>query len=408
MTVIYYTRWLLMPDQTVLENGAVSVASGVITSAGRRSKVRRSSSDRVVNLDDCLLMPGFINIHTHLEESVLRGFPQAPGETFAARFSKKNTRLKSLPEPDIRSGVRLAVRESLANGITTVVDHSRLGLSGQILPDESVRAWVVQEVHAETPEQESALCESIEQGLPADQGLVRRGIAPYALFSLTPTAHRRVIDAARKRGCLWAIHMAESAEELQAFSERSGDLFFMQTRRRPWPFGSTPLGPMHCALTANLVPNGGLCVHCNYVNGYELSLLAAKHVSVAICPQYNAALGHKSFALDIALKRGLCVCVGTESVAETESYNLFDELFRLKTAYPHIPAAEMVRWVTLNPARALGVSTALGSIEEGKAADIIGVRFRHDPEKDLLEELLVQECAVAFVMVNGEELIIDH
>jgi imidazolonepropionase-like amidohydrolase len=107
------------------------------------------------------------------------------------------------------------------------------------------------------------------------------------------------------------------------------------------------------------------------------------------------------------MNRGINICLGTESPIILGGMDLFDELFHLKTKYPHIPAKEMINWVTKNPAKALRCSNMLGTLEEGKKADIIGIRVLSDPQEEhILEDLLVEEPIIDFVMVNGEEMIV--
>lgn len=236
----------------------------------------------------------------------------------------------------------------------------------------------------------------------------RAGIGPYAIHSLSPDSQRRLLATASKKNCLWAAHLAESAEELQAFSEQKGDLYFYITRKRPWPFGQTPLGPMHLALTENLLPHGGICFHCNYAGSHELSLLAAKRAAVVHCFRYSEEIGHKRFPLDVALNHRVLVCLGTEGIAPIGEMGMLDELFALKTAYPHIPASEMIRWVTQNAANALKMGDRLGSLTKGKFADMIAVRFSHGPKEDILEELIRSDVEMALVMVNGQEVIADY
>jgi cytosine/adenosine deaminase-related metal-dependent hydrolase len=168
------------------------------------------------------------------------------------------------------------------------------------------------------------------------------------------------------------------------------------------------MGPLHHAITGNLVPNHAVLFHCNYAGGHELALLSAKNVSVVVCPQYTQALGHKRLPLDVALSRKVTLCVGTESEAEAQSANLFDELHFLKRQYPHLPAQELLHWVTRNPARALRMQGGIGVLAGGAFADMIAVSFAHDPGEDILEELLEEQPIVRFVMVNGEEVIVDY
>ena len=407
MAAVYFARWILLPDGSILENGAVVVDSGTIVSIGPRSRAKRTAADRTIKLGDVLLLPGLVNMHTHLEEGVLRGIGSPAEETFAARLAKKNSRIRLAPEDAIRTSVRLGAREALANGITMIVDSSRRGISPAILADEPIKARVIHEFHPDDMMGEERVLEVLRERVANTPANVPAGVGPYALFSISPELHWSVIDHARREGRLWATHIAESAEEIEAYSEQSGDLYFQITHRRPWGFGRVSQGPVHYALTHNLLPNRALLFHCNYVNGHELSLLAAKHVAVGVSMRYAGALGHKEFPLDVALKRGITICAVTESIADAGSASLFDELHVIKNRYPHIPVQEMLKWVTLNPARALGIDHHIGSLQEGKVADIIGVRFAHEPSAEILEELVQEDPTISFVMVDGEEVIVD-
>lgn len=408
MTTVYFARWLLQDTGDILENGAIAVSGKFIVSVGPRSRIKRSAGDRMVNLGEALVLPGFINMHTHLEECVVRGITLQPDETFAAFSAKKNARVKQANEEQVRTGIALEIREILAEGTTTVLDSSRLGYSPSILAGEPIRSWVVHETHADDLSRDETIREAVRARIAACGERVGTAVGPHAIHSLSPQAQRRLIELSSAAGYVWAAHVAESAEELQAFTERKGDLYFYITRKKAWPFGDSSLGPMHTALTANLIPNGGICFHCNYVNGHELSLLAAKRAPVVHCFRHSEQLGHKRFPIDVALNRRVHLCLGTEGIAPAGRMGLFDELFALKTAYPHIPAKEMLRWVTQNAAHALKMGNKLGTLTEGKLADVLAVRFRHDPAEDIIEELILSDVETALVMVDGQEVIADY
>jgi cytosine/adenosine deaminase-related metal-dependent hydrolase len=408
MTTVYFARWLLLDTGELIENGAIAVSGSRIAAAGARSRISRKSGDRVVNLGDALLLPGFINMHTHLEECPVRGALPGADETFASFSAKKNSRVRQTAPEALIAGIRLAIRELLAEGVTSVLDSSRFGASPGVLAREPVRSWVVHELHADDLREDAAAIKTALSRISAYDKHVGRAIGPYAIHSLAPRTQRELLSAAVAHRCLWAMHLAESAEELQAFSERTGDLYFYMTRKKPWPFGETTLGPMHLALTAGLIPNNGICFHCNFASGHELSLLAAKRVTVVHCCRYSEMLGHKRFPLEVALNRRVQVCLGTEGIASVGEMSLLDELFALKNAYPHIPAREMLKWVTQNAATALKIGDRLGSLTEGKFADCIAVRFSHDPHGDILEELIVSDVEMALVMVNGQEVIANY
>jgi 5-methylthioadenosine/S-adenosylhomocysteine deaminase len=408
MAIIYYAQWIVLPSGELLRNGGLAVEGGRISSVGPRGRVKRSLNDRIVNLGDLCLLPGLINMHIHLEEGVVRSNPKEPEETFAAWIAKKNSRIKQAAPEAVRSSIRLGARELLSHGVTTAVDSSRLGLSAEALSKEPLRACIVHEAHPEDIPQEEAIIGLVKNRTSLTKDIFLNGTGPYALFSLSPVTHRALMSVAAENKWLWVTHSAESAEELQAFSEQTGDLYFHITRKKGWAYGKAPMGPMRYALENDLIPNGAVCVHCNYVNGEELDRLAAKNAFVVQCFQYTSALGHKPFPLDSARSRGIKLCLGTESIVYSESMDLFDELNFARRLYPHVPAAEMLKWVTQNPAEALGAGDKLGSLAEGKLADIIGVRIRHEGGDDLLEQLIMGESDVRLVIVNGEEVMANY
>lgn len=408
MATVYFARWMLLGTGEMLENGACSVEGNRIVSAGHRSHVKRTSNDRLVNLGDTLLLPGFINMHTHLEECVVRGSVKSADETFAVFSAKKNSRVRQSGRERIEPGIRLLVRELLAEGTTTVVDSSSLGFSAPILADEPIRSWVAHEAQADDPATDEGAPAVIRQKTAALHQKIGRAIGPHAFFSLSPASQRKIIDIAAAEKWLWTTHIAESAEELQAFSERKGDLYFYITRKKPWPFGDTAMGSMTAALSLSLIPGGAICIHCNYASSHELSLLAAKRAAIVHCFRYSEEIGHKRFPLEVALNRRVLFCLGTEGIAPAGGMGLLDELFALKCAYPHISAREMLRWITQNPATALRMGDRLGSIAPDRLADLIAVRFTHDPKEDILEELIMADVEMALVMVDGQEVIADY
>jgi cytosine/adenosine deaminase-related metal-dependent hydrolase len=408
MATLYLAKWILLPSFEILHNGAVSVENGRILSAGPKSWAKHAPDERVVNLGDMLLLPGLINIHTHLEENTLRGQPKAEEETFASWIAKRATRLRQIPDAGIENAVRLGARELLSHGITTVVDSSRRGISPRMLAAEPVRSFVLHETYPESNDEEEKLVATLSARIGKPANGQKTGTGPYAMYSLSPKAHAALAEFGRHHGYLWAGHVAESAEELQAFSDQTGDLYFHITRKKPWPFGKVTQGSMDYALANNLIPPGAICFHCNYVNGRELEQLAALQAAVVLCFQYSQEAGHKAFPLDVAMKRGVLICAATESLSCERSGNLFDELFCAHQKYPHVPAAEMLRWITVNPARALGAAGELGAIAAGMAADIVGVRFPQKPGNALLDELILGEPEVRLVIVNGEEIIADY
>ncbi|MDO5575808.1 MAG: amidohydrolase family protein [Fibrobacter sp.] len=310
--------------------------------------------------------------------------------------------MSQVPEETLRLSMRLEIRELIAQGVTTILDSSRLGLSLPVLNEESIRGYVISEIHPDdtTPEPDF-----LRSKLNSGKNLFH-GFGPYSIFSLSPQSQKSLIEHTTQNKLLWAAHIAESSEELQAFSEKTGELYSHVTQNKEWPFDICA-GSIKYALSQNLIPDNGICFHCNYITGDELQELASKNVSVVLCYQYSQEMGHKPFPLEIALNRNIPICLGTEGVAAHGFMSLFDELFAIKKAYPYIPAEQMINWVTQNAANALNAGTVLGSLTEGKFADMIALQIRHDPNENILDELIMSDPEIIMVMINGEEVIVN-
>jgi cytosine/adenosine deaminase-related metal-dependent hydrolase len=345
-------------------------------------------------------------MHTHLEESILRGIEKNDTETFNSWMMRRRRQMAGLTPDAVISSVRLAIRESLANGITTIADTTHTDIPTLVLKDEPIRSWVFHELSPENNSEQENCIASVIKRIERCRRDGNTGIAPHAVYSLSPAHHKAVADKCRTSGYAWSSHIAESAEELQAFSAKSGEIFDYVCGMQEWPYGESDRGSMYYALTNSLIPRHGICIHCNYMSLQELSLMAALDATIVFCPQYNSHAGHKPFPIDVALNHGCNVCLGTESPSISRPMNLFDDLFNLKMTYPHLTPVELIKTVTENPAHALR-NHSIGKLEAGRKADIIGLRFPHDPKGDILEDMIMSDANVTLVIVNGEEVIAE-
>ena len=292
MGTVYFAKWILLENGDILENGAVAVSENRILSAGPRGKARRGPDDRIVNLGDSFLLPGFINLHTHLEEGVIRGIQKSGDDTFAAWTAKKQTRLRQASTESIKTSIRLGIRELLAQGITSVVDNSRLSLSRSILEEESIRAWVIDELSPEDPLQEKEIVNGAIKRCKEEKKLAGSGAGPYALYSLSPESQSELIKH-KDKNTLWATHIAESAEELRlSLKERRS--FLQITRKRPGPMVIRPWAHELCH---QLSPYPGSCslFSLQLCKRFRTEYLASINASVVLCYNYTREMGHKAF-----------------------------------------------------------------------------------------------------------------
>jgi cytosine/adenosine deaminase-related metal-dependent hydrolase len=209
----------------------------------------------------------------------------------------------------------------------------------------------------------------------------------------------------KKNRGFFAMHLSESIDEVEAFTENSGPLFDMLNSNDRWFFGKGERASAWYAVTNSLIPRKSLVINPGYIGGDELGALASNMCTIAISPRINQLFNLQVFPLEAAINRGINLAVVTETPALSHTISLLDELFELRLVNPTIPALDLIDLITRNPAKMLKQKGTLGVISEGALADIIGIKMDRRIVEPL-EEVISGESKIHFVVVGGEEILI--
>lgn len=397
---VYFARRILVGSE-VLENGAIRVADGVITNLGPKSGIRQQG-DRIINLGNLTLLPGFINLHTKLEESPLREQLSYTNRSPHIYRNRVNELLKELTIDQIEHSVSLTIRESLANGITTLVTDSTM-LSGDFVAAQYGEIVPLIDSSAITGNTQFSFARNV--GLEIDRLSCSKGFtAPY-LFTHHPRYLKEAQRLLHRNRYVFQMILNESRDELSAFIEHQGELFDQITENGPWPFGDERNSPAKTAITNSLIPRHSTILHPHYCGTDELVAFQSLSATAGIAPRYTQFFDQRPFPVATALENRLNLAVCTASPALCMSMNLLDELYEIREAHPTIPAIDLIHMITKNPAKALKLDNELGTLEIGKRANIIGIRS-NELSRSPLEDLIQGEISVECVIVNGEDLIL--
>jgi 5-methylthioadenosine/S-adenosylhomocysteine deaminase len=370
---VYSADWVLPVTGPPLRHGAVQVEGGRIVAVAPVAELGEGTS-----FPDAVILPGFVNAHSHLEYAVYVGFGDGLGD-FSAWLGTHIERKRRLTWDDFVAIARLGAAECLASGVTTVGDCSFTGAAALACSDLGLRGIVYLEVFGDDPIlAEEQFVELRERAEPAFSELARPGVSPHAPY----TTSREVYAWCAGLGLPIATHVSESASETAYLVDGSG----------PWEsLADLLVAPPGATCTrmladAGLLGHGLVAAHCVVVDEEEQELLAASGVSVAHCPRSNALLGCGVAPLRDLLDRGVTVGLGTDSPASTPSFDLFEELRTAvfcARAREHRPdaltCAEALELATLGSARALGLEAEIGSLEPGKRADLTVVDLAGSP-----------------------------
>lgn len=409
-----------------IAGGAVLVKGNRIADVGDMTTLlQRYPEEEVKDFGMAALMPGFVDLHTRLEKTVLRGLvADQPYARWILSVIEKSTRMENA---DWYDSAVVGGLDALASGITTVCDITASGAVLKATLALGLRSVIYREVGAMDKMRVSYAMHSAERDIAdwRDRTAgtnVSVGIAPAAIYANHPQVFGMVSELACEEDLPVAMRLAGSREEFN-FVMRGSSMFAVdnmdvETRGYveipPWlPFGVTPV---RYALNwgAFDAPNV-LMIHAVHIDDDDIRKLVEKGVAICTCPRANAQLGMGVAPLSELIQAGLRIGLGTDSPAATESTDMLSEmrtgllLHRSRDTRRFLDAATMLEMATIGGARALKMEDEIGSLEIGKRADIIAIDLsssHQTPEVNPMSAV-VNTCSVADIMmtmVDGKTL----
>ena len=367
--MIVSADWVLPIDAPPIRDGAVELgADGTIVAVGTAAEL--GAGER---FEQAVILPAFVNAHTHLEYAVYAGF--GDGLSFGQWIQTHVERKARIGLPEMEAIARLGAAQCLASGVGTIGDASFSGAAATACADLGLRATVYLEVFGPDA---SGLAERFEPARDRLEGTlpdrVRLGVSPHAPY----TVGTELYEACFELGLPVATHLAESADE-HAWVTTGGGGWEQFADLLVAPLGTTGIRAL---AAAGLLDERVLAAHCVHVDDEEIELLVRTGTAVAHCPRSNAYLGCGVAPVRAFIDAGVRVGLGTDSPASTPSFDVFDELraaiagARAREQRPDaLSATEALELATLGAARALGLDDAIGSLTPGKQADLAIVSF---------------------------------
>ena len=366
-----------MNDRLDIVEGAVAVRDGRIVSVGPDSGERY---DTTIDARGAYLLPGFIQTHIHLCQTLFRGY--ADDMPLLEWLKTRVWPMEAAHSPStLRASARLAASELLLSGTTTVLTMETVhdtDVVFEALAETGMRAVVGKcmmdsddDVPARMREKTS---QSIDESLAlkkrwdnAANGRLRAAFAPRFAVSCSRELLEAVAHLSGRDDTLIHTHASENRDEVELVRRLSGGFSNLE----------------YLADTGLATPR--LCAaHCVWVTDAEQALLAERDVKVLHCPGSNLKLGSGIAPVAQMRKRGISVSLGADGAACNNRLDMFDEirlaatLQAVKEGAGALTARDAIFMATREGARALGLEAEIGSIEPGKRADLILVE-RHRP-----------------------------
>lgn len=417
MATRYHARWVLPISAPPFENGTVVVDGDRIAWVGPRADAPAGRDD---DLGDVLLMPGLVNVHTHLELTALRGFLEDldfPHWIWRLNGVKRAV----LDRPRMLDAARFGIVEGLRAGVTTYADTCDSGVAFDAMLEAGVRGVMYQEAFGPDPEAwDTSLAELVAKVAalrPRQTPLVRVGVSPHAPYTVSDPLYAAIARFARAEGLPLAAHIAESEVERDLVARGTG-VFAEGLRRRGIPSAPRARSSIELLQRNGVLDATALLIHCVRLDAADIAAIAARGCSVAHCPVSNAKLGHGTAPLLELLDAGVTVGLGSDSVASNNRMDLLAEARAATLAqrarvgrHDVVCARDALQLATLGGARALGMEREIGSLEPGKSADLAAFPVHaggmpvHDAEAAAVFAL--PGVIASLVTVAGQERVRD-
>jgi aminodeoxyfutalosine deaminase len=405
-TLTIGARYVYPVDGPPIENGCLTIEHGRIAWVG-------SSTDRScdMNLGNVAIVPGFVNAHTHLELASLSP-PGCDEENEVSWLRHVVAQRRAGQDETIRATAKRNVQAATEAGTTLLADIATAGVSWESVAAAPLRAVVFAELIGLKRNRGLEISEMAWNWLgsirPEAQvaACARPGLSPHAPYSTAGWLYHKAVASRMPL----STHLAEMPEELRLLQHRDGPLRGFLEDLGAWDDEWEPIGPR----PADYVRKGELrnadwlIAHGTYLEPddfWQLRPEAApegRRVAVAFCPRTHARFGHAPHPYRALLERGAIVCLGTDSLASSESLSILDEIRFLHGRDESLSGALLLTMATLFGAWALRAETTTGSIKPGKSADLAIVSLLNCDLEDPYDLLLESECPVISTVFEGD------
>lgn len=399
MNILIKNAYLLQGD--VVEEKDILIEGNIIKEIGEIPKGIKI--DKNIDGKNKLVMPGLINSHTHIAMSLFRNY--ADDLLFWPWLTERiQPKEESLKAEDVYWGSMLSIVELIKGGVTAFNDmYMFMDEVAKAVEETGIRGHLsIGVASGNEDEKIKKTIDFYDNWHNKADGRIKILVGPHAVYSTTEDFLQKLIQLGHDKNMMMHTHIQESRKEVADCIKEHG---------------KTPIEYLN---DLGLFDLPTIAAHCVHTSEKDREILAKKNVSVANNPGSNLKLANGFAQVDEMVKAGVNVALGTDGSASNNNLNMFEEINLAALVNKgvnedalSIPATLAVKMATLNGAKALGMDKEIGSIEEGKKADLIMLDIdkpHYYPRFNLVASLAysAQSSDVETVIVDGKILMEDY
>lgn len=405
--IIYNAHIITMnANLDIIPNGSLLIENGKISRIS--GETIRDDDAEMTDAEGMYVMPGFINTHTHLPMTMLRGYADdlplhewLTDHIFPAEARWVNAE-------NVRLATRLAFIEMIKSGTTCFND---MYFFEDVIAEEARKAGIRGVMGESVIDFPTASFQTVDEGLAICEALIRKwqgdpiihpSVCVHAPYTCSKEALIKTKQLADKYHTLLQIHVSETRKEVEDITAQTG------------------MPPVEYLHSIGLLDRNVIAAHCVWLNEKEVELMATSGTSIGHCPKSNLKLASGIADTDTYAKAGINVSLGTDGTASNNTLDMVEEM-RFAALLPKVVhynpeavnARAALQMATINGAKALGLDAITGSLEAGKSADLIFVHAASSNMIPVYDEYSAIVYAmnsknVRSSMVNGEWIMKDR
>nr|WP_296141291.1 amidohydrolase [uncultured Anaerococcus sp.] len=388
--LIKNTKILTMNDDKIRNNN-IYIKNGKILKIGY---VEDFNADKIIDGQNFITMPGFINAHTHVGMSFFRNYGN-DNELMTWLTNYIFPAEEKLNEELVYYASLLSFAEMIKTGTTTFADM-------YFFEEETIKALDQAKLRAQiarglsSPDQDELRikdCIELYKKYNGKDEKIEIALGPHAIYTTDKEYLRKISKVAKEYNMPIHIHLSETEFENEECMKRYGQ------------------SPTEVFNECNIFENRTIAAHGVHLSDSDLDILSEKNVSILHNPSSNLKLSSGICDVTRLMDKGINVALGTDSASSNNKQSMLKEIeiaaliSKLKAA-DNLKAYEVLKMATINSARALGIDKKVGTLEEGKCADLIMIdidNINHIPNNDLIASICYStyENDISYVFIDG-------
>lgn len=392
MNILIKNTNILSMNDDKLKKDDIYIKNGKIFKIG---KIEDLEVDKVIDGHNFITMPGFINTHTHVGMSFFRNYGD-DNDLMTWLNNYIFPAEEKLNEELVYYASLLSFAEMIKTGTTTFADmYFYQEETIKALDKAKLRAQIARGLSS-PDENDYRIKECIElyEKYNGKDGKIEIALGPHSVYTTDKDYLKKIAGIAAKYKMPIHIHLSETKFENDECMKKYGQ------------------SPTEVFDACGIFENRTIAAHGVHLSDSDLEILRSKNVSILHNPSSNLKLSSGICDVSRLLDKGINVALGTDSASSNNKQSMLREIevaaliSKLKSA-DNLKAFDVLKMATINGAKALGFEDKVGTVEEGKCADLIMINIdniNHIPNNDLIASICYStyENDISYVFIDGE------